>query len=129
MLQQKSGIRTRVVMDFNPSSLDWLLANWASSLTFLSLSLFFCKVGLTSTPQSEVKSKREDIKRAGAGTKPSVTLVLFPVYPEGKCFSLNCALDVRQLFPLSAKREWPRVLYNVNFLLPTLFGTGAGNPG
>ena len=71
MLQQKkSGIRTRVVMDFNPSSLDWLLANWASSLTFLSLSLFFCKVGLTSTPQSEVKSKREDIKRAGAELSP-----------------------------------------------------------
>ena len=58
------------------------------------------------------------------------TLVLFPVYPEGKRHpSLDCALDVRQLFPLSAKREWPYVLYNVNFLLPTLVGTGAGIPG
>ena len=48
-------------MGSKPSSAtDRLLAPWASPLISVILSLLFCEVGLTYTPQSEVEVERED---------------------------------------------------------------------
>jgi hypothetical protein len=45
-------------MGSNPSSATyWLLAFCASPLTYLSLSLLLCKVGLTCTLQSGIKMR------------------------------------------------------------------------